>query len=104
MVLSSCVQVSEWETQASLAFLNQTQNVIIGSGLLAGSLLCAYFVTEGKFQVLITSTCSVLSGGGNIQSVVCLITYIAGPPPRKAQSDLIGQIFHSVLIGQLPPP
>lgn len=44
-------QVSEWKTNASLAFLNQTQNVIIGSGLLAGSLLCAYFVTEGKFQV-----------------------------------------------------
>lgn len=44
-------QVSEWKTQASLAFLNQTQNLIIGSGLLAGSLLCAYFVTEGKFKV-----------------------------------------------------
>nr|XP_040043422.1 ATP-binding cassette, sub-family B (MDR/TAP), member 6a [Gasterosteus aculeatus aculeatus] len=44
-------QVSEWKAQASLAFLNQTQNVIIGGGLLAGSLLCAYFVTEGKFQV-----------------------------------------------------
>uniref|UniRef100_A0A3P9NZK0 ATP-binding cassette sub-family B member 6 n=1 Tax=Poecilia reticulata TaxID=8081 RepID=A0A3P9NZK0_POERE len=44
-------QASEWKTQASLALLNQTQNVIIGSGLLAGSLLCAYFVTEGKFQV-----------------------------------------------------
>uniref|UniRef100_A0A8C9XN44 ATP binding cassette subfamily B member 6 (LAN blood group) a n=1 Tax=Sander lucioperca TaxID=283035 RepID=A0A8C9XN44_SANLU len=44
-------QVSEWKTQASLAFLNQTQNLIIGSGLLAGSLLCAYFVTEGKFQI-----------------------------------------------------
>lgn len=44
-------QVSEWKTNASLAFLNQTQNLIIGSGLLAGSLLCAYFVTEGKFQV-----------------------------------------------------
>ncbi|XP_047432086.1 ATP-binding cassette sub-family B member 6 [Mugil cephalus] len=44
-------QKSEWKTQASLALLNQTQNVIIGSGLLAGSLLCAYFVTEGKFQV-----------------------------------------------------
>uniref|UniRef100_A0A671WI99 ATP-binding cassette sub-family B member 6 n=1 Tax=Sparus aurata TaxID=8175 RepID=A0A671WI99_SPAAU len=42
---------SEWKTQASLAFLNQTQNLIIGSGLLAGSLLCAYFVTEGRFQV-----------------------------------------------------
>ncbi|XP_071779898.2 ATP-binding cassette sub-family B member 6 [Centroberyx gerrardi] len=44
-------QVAEWKAQASLAFLNQTQNLIIGSGLLAGSLLCAYFVTEGKFQV-----------------------------------------------------
>ncbi|KAG7241004.1 hypothetical protein INR49_026034 [Caranx melampygus] len=44
-------QESEWKTQASLAFLNQTQNGIIGGGLLAGSLLCAYFVSEGKFQV-----------------------------------------------------
>ncbi|CAG06690.1 unnamed protein product, partial [Tetraodon nigroviridis] len=44
-------QASEWKTQASLAFLNQTQNLVIGSGLLVGSLLCAYFVTEGKFQV-----------------------------------------------------
>ncbi|KAM8722090.1 ATP-binding cassette sub-family B member 6 [Acanthopagrus schlegelii] len=44
-------QESEWKTQASLAFLNQTQNLIIGSGLLAGSLLCAYFVTEGRFRV-----------------------------------------------------
>uniref|UniRef100_A0A8C3G5I2 ATP-binding cassette sub-family B member 6 n=1 Tax=Cyclopterus lumpus TaxID=8103 RepID=A0A8C3G5I2_CYCLU len=39
-------QVSEWKTQASLAFLNQTQNIIIGSGLLAGSLLCAYFIGD----------------------------------------------------------
>ncbi|KAM9328323.1 ATP-binding cassette sub-family B member 6-like isoform 2-T2 [Pholidichthys leucotaenia] len=44
-------QLSEWKTQASLAFLNQTQNLIIGSGLLAGSLLCAYFVTERTFLV-----------------------------------------------------
>lgn len=44
-------QASEWKTQASLALLNQTQNVVIGSGLLAGSLLCAYFVTEGRFKV-----------------------------------------------------
>ncbi|KAJ8383939.1 hypothetical protein AAFF_G00213080 [Aldrovandia affinis] len=44
-------QVSEWKTSASLAFLNQTQNLIIGTGLLAGSLLCAYFVTENKFRV-----------------------------------------------------
>ncbi|XP_061152787.1 ATP-binding cassette sub-family B member 6 [Syngnathus typhle] len=44
-------QSSEWKAQASLALLNQTQNLIIGAGLLAGSLLCAYFVTEGKFKV-----------------------------------------------------
>uniref|UniRef100_A0A3B4GJZ7 ATP-binding cassette sub-family B member 6 n=1 Tax=Pundamilia nyererei TaxID=303518 RepID=A0A3B4GJZ7_9CICH len=44
-------QESEYKTQASLALLNQTQNAIIGAGLLAGSLLCAYFVTEGKFLV-----------------------------------------------------
>uniref|UniRef100_A0A6Q2X103 ATP-binding cassette, sub-family B (MDR/TAP), member 6b n=1 Tax=Esox lucius TaxID=8010 RepID=A0A6Q2X103_ESOLU len=44
-------QGSEWKTNASLALLNQTQNLIIGSGLLAGSLLCAYMVTEGHFQV-----------------------------------------------------
>lgn len=44
-------QESEYKTQASLALLNQTQNAIIGAGLLAGSLLCAYFVTEGTFLV-----------------------------------------------------
>ncbi|XP_065416520.1 ATP-binding cassette sub-family B member 6 isoform X1 [Chrysemys picta bellii] len=44
-------QVSEWKVNASLALLNQTQNLIIGLGLLAGSLLCAYFVTETRFQV-----------------------------------------------------
>uniref|UniRef100_A0A8C9S3R4 ATP-binding cassette sub-family B member 6 n=1 Tax=Scleropages formosus TaxID=113540 RepID=A0A8C9S3R4_SCLFO len=44
-------QLSEWKTNASLALLNQTQSLIIGLGLLAGSLLCAYFVTEKKFQV-----------------------------------------------------
>ncbi|KAM9486383.1 ATP-binding cassette sub-family B member 6 [Clarias gariepinus] len=44
-------QSSEWKTNASLALLNQTQNLIIGSGLLAGSLLCAYLVTVDQFQV-----------------------------------------------------
>ncbi|KAG8432250.1 hypothetical protein GDO86_016768 [Hymenochirus boettgeri] len=44
-------QVSEWKVNATLAMLNQTQNFIIGLGLLAGSLLCAYFVTENKFKV-----------------------------------------------------
>uniref|UniRef100_A0A6Q2Z3J3 ATP-binding cassette sub-family B member 6 n=1 Tax=Esox lucius TaxID=8010 RepID=A0A6Q2Z3J3_ESOLU len=41
----------EWKTQASLALLNQSQNLIIGGGLLTGSLLCAYFVQEGKFKL-----------------------------------------------------
>ncbi|KAJ0006025.1 hypothetical protein NQD34_015919 [Periophthalmus magnuspinnatus] len=41
----------EWKSSASLALLNQTQNVIIGSGLLAGSLLCAHLVSERQFQV-----------------------------------------------------
>nr|XP_009943607.1 PREDICTED: ATP-binding cassette sub-family B member 6, mitochondrial [Opisthocomus hoazin] len=44
-------QVSEWKANASLGLLNQTQNLVIGLGLLAGSLLCAYFVTEDKLQV-----------------------------------------------------
>ncbi|XP_063285369.1 ATP-binding cassette sub-family B member 6 [Pelobates fuscus] len=44
-------QVSEWKVNATLAMLNQTQNIIIGLGLLAGSLLSAYFVTENKFKV-----------------------------------------------------
>lgn len=41
----------EWKSSASLALLNQAQNVIIGSGLLAGSLLCAHLVSQGKLQV-----------------------------------------------------
>ncbi|XP_037379980.1 ATP-binding cassette sub-family B member 6 isoform X1 [Talpa occidentalis] len=41
----------EWKSSASLVMLNQTQNLVIGFGLLAGSLLCAYFVSEQKLQV-----------------------------------------------------
>ncbi|XP_023286616.1 ATP-binding cassette sub-family B member 6, mitochondrial-like [Seriola lalandi dorsalis] len=44
-------QQCEWKSSASLALLNQTQNIIIGSGLLVGSLLCAYLVSVGQFQV-----------------------------------------------------
>ncbi|XP_042321821.1 ATP-binding cassette sub-family B member 6 isoform X2 [Sceloporus undulatus] len=44
-------QVSEWKVNASLALLNQTQNLVIGLGLLAGSLLCAYYVTKKKLHV-----------------------------------------------------
>ncbi|XP_077011299.1 ATP-binding cassette sub-family B member 6 [Tamandua tetradactyla] len=41
----------EWKSSASLVLLNQTQNLVIGLGLLAGSLLCAFFVSEQKLQV-----------------------------------------------------
>lgn len=44
-------QSLEWQSSASLVLLNQTQNLVIGLGLLAGSLLCAYFVSEQKLQV-----------------------------------------------------
>uniref|UniRef100_A0A670JYU0 ATP binding cassette subfamily B member 6 (LAN blood group) n=1 Tax=Podarcis muralis TaxID=64176 RepID=A0A670JYU0_PODMU len=44
-------QVSEWKVNASLALLNQTQNLVIGVGLLAGSLLCAYYVTKKRLHV-----------------------------------------------------
>ncbi|XP_067372125.1 ATP-binding cassette sub-family B member 6 [Channa argus] len=43
-------QVSLYYSSASLALLNQTQNIIIGLGLLVGSLLCAYLLSEGQFQ------------------------------------------------------
>lgn len=61
------VQRCEWKSSASLALLNQMQNVIIGSGLLAGSLLCAHLVAEGHFQVSalpkISKTASKWCGG-----------------------------------------
>uniref|UniRef100_A0A8B9RAI5 ATP-binding cassette, sub-family B (MDR/TAP), member 6b n=1 Tax=Astyanax mexicanus TaxID=7994 RepID=A0A8B9RAI5_ASTMX len=69
-------QSSEWKASASLALLNQTQNLIIGSGLLAGSLLCAYFVTVDKFQVLHTLFTVIISlycswAGTNIDQNYC---------------------------------
>uniref|UniRef100_A0A914VW61 ATP-binding cassette sub-family B member 6 n=1 Tax=Plectus sambesii TaxID=2011161 RepID=A0A914VW61_9BILA len=39
-------QHSEWLSSASLSLLNSIQNVIIGAGLLVGSLLCAYLVSN----------------------------------------------------------
>lgn len=51
-ILPTLLQQSlEWKSSASLVLLNQTQNLVIGLGLLAGSLLCAYFVSEKKLQV-----------------------------------------------------
>uniref|UniRef100_A0A8C6Y562 ATP-binding cassette sub-family B member 6 n=1 Tax=Naja naja TaxID=35670 RepID=A0A8C6Y562_NAJNA len=44
-------QVAEWKVNASLALLNQTQNLVIGVGLLAGSLLCASYVIKKKLYV-----------------------------------------------------
>ena len=44
-------QTSEWKSLSSLNVLNSAQNVIITIGLLVGSLLCAYRVTEGELEV-----------------------------------------------------
>lgn len=56
----------EWKSNASLVLLNQTQNLVIGLGLLAGSLLCAYFVTEQKLQVRELSWAWVLCLGHEV--------------------------------------
>lgn len=39
-------QKAEWTSSASLNLLNSMQNVVISAGLLAGSLLCAYYVYD----------------------------------------------------------
>ncbi|EDV29654.1 uncharacterized protein TRIADDRAFT_20003 [Trichoplax adhaerens] len=44
-------QRSEWISLASLQLLNLSQSIIITSGLLAGSLLCANLVAEGSLKV-----------------------------------------------------
>ncbi|KAL8183015.1 UNVERIFIED_CONTAM: ATP-binding cassette sub- B member 6, mitochondrial [Gekko kuhli] len=44
-------QVAEWKVNASLGFLNQTQNMVISAGLLVGSLLCANYVSVKRLQV-----------------------------------------------------
>ncbi|XP_077978664.1 ATP-binding cassette sub-family B member 6-like [Glandiceps talaboti] len=41
----------EWQSLASLNFLNTAQNIIITIGLLIGSLLCAHYVVEGDMTV-----------------------------------------------------
>ncbi|XP_072028962.1 ATP-binding cassette sub-family B member 6-like [Amphiura filiformis] len=41
-------QKSEWKSLASLVVLNSSQNVIISSGLLVGSMFCAYLVSKGE--------------------------------------------------------
>lgn len=44
-------QGAEWKSRASLNVLNSGQNVIITLGLLVGSTLCAYRVTQGLLSV-----------------------------------------------------
>ena len=44
-------QVCEWKSMSSLNLLNSAQNVIITLGLLVGSLLCAYRVSQGILKV-----------------------------------------------------
>lgn len=68
--------MAEWKSQASLAFLNQTQNLVIGGGLLAGSLLCAYFVTEGKFKVPVEMLLMPLKNKQNKRSSIRVSVYV----------------------------
>lgn len=44
-------QLSEFQSNASLVFLNVTQSLVINFGLLAGSLLCVKFVQDGTLGV-----------------------------------------------------
>ncbi|ORX62569.1 hypothetical protein DM01DRAFT_318095 [Hesseltinella vesiculosa] len=42
-------QKADWKSSVSLNFLNLTQNAVITAGLLVGSLLCAWEVSQGRF-------------------------------------------------------
>ncbi|XP_071966249.1 ATP-binding cassette sub-family B member 6-like [Antedon mediterranea] len=44
-------QSSEWKSLSSLCVLNMSQNIIIITGLLVGSLLCAYLVSTHELKV-----------------------------------------------------
>nr|QHX41459.1 ATP-binding cassette sub-family B member 6 [Halisarca dujardinii] len=44
-------QACQWKTQASLIIINTAQNFCIILGLISGTFLCAYRVTQGVFQV-----------------------------------------------------
>jgi len=39
-------QVQEWKSNITLNILNTLQNIIVSSGLLAGSLLCLHMVSD----------------------------------------------------------
>ncbi|KAK9504939.1 hypothetical protein O3M35_009106 [Rhynocoris fuscipes] len=41
-------QLEEWKSTASLNLLNTLQNIVVTSGLLGGSLLCVYMVTNNQ--------------------------------------------------------
>ncbi|XP_055941159.1 ATP-binding cassette sub-family B member 6-like isoform X2 [Argiope bruennichi] len=41
-------QVAEWIGTASLNLLNTVQNIVISIGVMAGALLCAHYVVDGK--------------------------------------------------------
>ncbi|XP_035688914.1 ATP-binding cassette sub-family B member 6, mitochondrial-like [Branchiostoma floridae] len=44
-------QLDEWKTNASLSVLNNAQNIVITVGLIAGSLLCASYVSDKTLKV-----------------------------------------------------
>lgn len=48
---ASSLKIEEWRSTASLNLLNTVQNVIMTVGLMAGSLLCVYFVSENQLTI-----------------------------------------------------
>ena len=46
-----CLQNCQWKALASLNVLNTAQNIVITSGLIAGTLYCAHLVIVGRLKV-----------------------------------------------------
>lgn len=51
MTYSFRLQLEEWRSTASLNLLNTIQNFVMTAGLLAGSMLSVYYVSEGKMTI-----------------------------------------------------
>ncbi len=45
------MQSAEWMVNATMNMLNFIQKTIMSCGMLAGSLLCAWYIYNGKFTV-----------------------------------------------------
>lgn len=44
---------AEWTSTATLNLLGLAQNIVINSGFLAGTLLCAYFIVQGEDKLTV---------------------------------------------------